>query len=907
MLNLKGYCLFSSFILFSYSIHGQYFNRVNDEVGFTVLNGNSLWGSGVSFFDVNEDGWDDITICIGGAPTRYYQNNQGVFELTAYFPNDRDSKACVWADYDEDGDNDLIVLRRDETSQYFRNDNGLFQDISEDLNLIYTPTMWSWGLAAGDLDRNGFLDVYVANYGYPQAKNALLRNNGNGTFWNDITTNLIEYVKTSFQPAWIDLNYDLWPDLYVINDRAQRNDYYEQISPGVFQDKSVLSGLGISIDAMSNSMSDYDLDGDFDFYITNINGNRLLKNSNMTFTNVAPTLGVELFQWSWSGLWIDLENNGWSDLFVATEHLAAQYPQHHSLFKNSQGGLDMSSDDELTVLPYGGYSSAKGDLNNDGLYDILLGAENNQFFNLFQNSSITSNQSFKFRLEGRCSNRNGFGTRYEIFAGGQKYMGYTQSSDNYISQNSQNIIQGIGNVSKIDSINLYWTSGIVDHYEELESDSLYVLVEAYGKDRILASNEEVCTPEDSVLLSISNWPVVQWFDGDTSHVKWVVGAGDYSAQIGTGFGKLILVNHEVSLSAPPQIATQVTLPLCAGQNSGALDIYNEIDGSLLFSEHSLLAGTHTYTISYGNGCLYSDTVQIIDPSVLEWNIISESVLCNSNSNGSITINVTGGVEPYYMDQNEISNGSFVFDGLGPGNYALQLHDSHGCLLDTLIQIVEPAPFVVLPNYPAAICLNDSIQIVWQIDGGTPPYTLNNSEGYFGVGEYIFNFTDVNACEVQTNVQILPLPPVQWTSTVTEPTSLNNGEIQLNVLNCSNCNVIWNTGDTTELLVGLSEGSYSFTIIDNWGCSTTGQIELFFNGINQIENQSIHWIYENNGFLNLGKETQHQVMCFDSSGKLVGQANQVGPMEYFSISNLANGIYFILTHESNWKVPVYDLK
>ncbi|MFM7770175.1 MAG: hypothetical protein ACKO8Q_06410, partial [Bacteroidota bacterium] len=78
--------------MFVFSLHtvlAQYFNRVTDDVGISVLNGNSYWGSGVSFFDVNEDGWDDITICIGNSPTRYYQNDSGIFVLQAFFPNDK--------------------------------------------------------------------------------------------------------------------------------------------------------------------------------------------------------------------------------------------------------------------------------------------------------------------------------------------------------------------------------------------------------------------------------------------------------------------------------------------------------------------------------------------------------------------------------------------------------------------------------------------------------------------------------------------------------------------------------------------------------------------------------------------------------------------------------------------------
>jgi hypothetical protein len=424
---------------------------------------------------------------------------------------------------------------------------------------------------------------------------------------------------------------------------------------------------------------------------------------------------------------------------------------------------------------------------------------------------------------------------------------------------------------------------------------------------VYASQDEICDLQDSVLLSVLNWPVVEWFDGDTNHTKWVVGPGIYTAQLGTGFGKLITANHEVSLSTIPQVATQITSPLCAGQNSGALDVYNELDGSLLFSEDSLQAGTHLYSIPYGNGCMYSDTIQIIEPSALEWNIVSQPVLCNSNTNGSISGYVAGGVGPYYMQQNEISNGSFVIDGLGSGSYALQLHDSNGCQKDTLLHIFEPAPFVVVPNYTAAICLNDSVQISWEFSGGTPPFSSENFENYFEAGNYLFTFFDANACESQVNVQISNLPQIQWSANVVHPSLLNNGEIYLNVSNCPNCPVLWSTGDSTTHLSGLVEGNYSFTITDNWGCSTFGQIDLIFNGVSQVENQPASWIYNENGFQNLSNTTLHEVMCFDAAGNMVGYANQVGSMEHFPISNLAVGVYFILCNNASWKVPVYEWK
>ncbi|MFM7769258.1 MAG: CRTAC1 family protein, partial [Bacteroidota bacterium] len=796
--------------------------------------------------------------------------------------------------------------------QYFRNSNWQFNDVSQELSLIYGPNIWSWGLAAGDPDRNGYLDLYLANYGWPSAKNAMLWNNGNGTFWNDQNTNLIEYTKTSFQPTWVDLNNDLWPDLHIINDRSFRNDYYEQTTPGVFQDKSVETGLGISIDAMSNSMADYDLDGDFDFYITNINGNKLLQNNNLIFSNVANLVGAELMQWSWSGLWIDLENNGWNDLFVATEHLTFEYPQHHKLFRNNLGILESATDDELTTLAFGSFSSAKGDFNQDGKYDILLGAENSQFFNVFENTITTENDFIKFKLEGRCSNRNAFGTRYEIYANGEEYVGYTQSSDNYISQNSQNIIQGLSNAVKVDSINIHWSSGIVDHYENLEVNQSYVFVEAFNKDRIQCEMPTVCLASDSVLLSVPEyWNEVTWFDSDTSHQKWVVGPGNYYAYVGTGYGKEILVSQEIALDTLPAFQQTLQNPSCWGESDGSIELVASSDQTVLWSETNLPAGEYIAAFLFGEaGCVHRDTLYLENPNELVVASISASnPLCFEGDEGEISIAWEGGTAPYFLngDSSNTISSPIQWQQLSSGNYAIGLTDANGCILDTAVTLVQPSLLLVNLNYSGAICLNTSTPISFEIEGGTPPYNFPNPDTTFFAGAHDLVFTDANGCSVSEQVVISNLPQTQWSYVSVQPSILNGGEIEILPENCTNCTIHWQTGDSTWLITGLSEGSYAFTISDNWGCEVGGEVNLIFNSVDFENQTNSFWHFSQEGFENSSSIVQRNVLCFDSTGKLVGQANTVGSREVLHVPGMSTGIYFIHSQNGKFKVAVYELK
>ena len=116
----------------------QIFTDVAAEIGVKFLNGTSYWGNGLSFFDVDEDGWDDLTFCIAGSSTRYYRNVNGTYVLQHAFSNSADSKACVWFDYDEDGDNDLLVTRRDAPNQLWKKIENGYQDVSAQLNITYS-------------------------------------------------------------------------------------------------------------------------------------------------------------------------------------------------------------------------------------------------------------------------------------------------------------------------------------------------------------------------------------------------------------------------------------------------------------------------------------------------------------------------------------------------------------------------------------------------------------------------------------------------------------------------------------------------------------------------------------------------------------------------------------------------
>ncbi|MFN5092837.1 MAG: FG-GAP repeat domain-containing protein [Bacteroidota bacterium] len=886
----------------------QLFTRVTEISGLLAMNGTTQWGNGVSFFDVDEDGWDDITICIANAPTRYYKNVQGVYQLQSFFPNVGDTKSCTWSDFDNDGLNDLLITSKNTPIQLFHNiGDGNFIEISDSLDVSFNTNLRTWGAAMGDPDRDGDLDMYIANYGFPTARNTFLINSNLHFAKNEIS-GLTNYIKNTFQPVWCDLDQDLNQDMHLINDRATRNDYFKQIAPLIFSDQSMANGLGVSLDAMSNSFCDFDNDGDLDLYITNINGNYLMRqDSTGQFSNVALDYNVKVNEWSWSGLWLDIQNDGWQDLFVTTEDLGFEYPTHHSLFLNNESVFTENNTEGILQFAHGHFAAVKGDYNNDGSYDIVLSPESNKEFELFRNNKLDSNHFLKFRLEGRCSNRNGWGTRYEYYMGGQKSMGYTVSGDNYIAQNSQNIILSLGEHTQVDSLKLFWLSGVEDVFYNLPADSMYVLVEGDSKDDITASQIRVCNSSEEVHLALPNWPIMIWENGDTSNTRVVYGPGMYSVQLSTGFGRSFISNIEITLAQTPEILTQVTPISCFGSADGQVELIDFNSGTSLFFQDNLGPGIHTFTYNSLDNCPFTEQIELLDPDSLYLQSNLTNPDCHGNATGELHIAPVGGHGPYLLN-NEWNN-EFELDSLQAGAYTIEIQDANGCSVAQDFELIDPLQLQASISVDESICPGDSVIPAFEVSGGTGAYNFTPPIAYLGAGAWSFTITDDNACSTTVSAQITeeeqfnPQVYVQMPSWL----EIHDGSIVVDSLLCNGCSIFWNTGDTVWSLFNLTEGAYAFDIITPSGCSASGEVFLMFNNLNQLNNLPMNWTHNANGFLNLGKETQHQVMCFDASGKLVGQANQVGPMEYFSISNLANGIYFILTHESNWKVPVYDLK
>ena len=504
-------------------------------------------GAGVVVFDFNNDGLQDIYVAskpswsespdqIDGANALYRNDGNGSFTDVAEEAGVDElmglSNGGCAADYDNDGDQDLYVTNWGSSKLYRNNGSGTFDDVTELAGLgDPDPSYRSMGCAWGDYDQDGHLDFVVVRHMEESDMEALdlrafylavrplslFHNNGDGTFTE--VSHLLgdigspqkipgEYGNlwgAGFQPGWLDFDNDGDPDLYVVNDfgrDAQPNVLWRNNGPGAgggwqFEDISRDSRADVAMFGMGLAVGDYDLDGDFDLYVTNIEDNVLLKNNGdgITFTEAAADAGVGMgtFQRrqrvSWGTVFFDYDNDGWEDLYVASGHLDSDPFTNHRrqpnlLLRNTgQAAFEdvssVSGADDRGV----GRGVAYADFNNDGCLDLYvanlgLAGDDAQSARLFQNSCAGDANWLQVRTVGTASNRDGIGARVTVVAGGHTQIREIIAGSSNKSQSMLPAHFGLGRSTKVDSLEIRWPSGVVQTLNDVPPNQRLTVVEA---------------------------------------------------------------------------------------------------------------------------------------------------------------------------------------------------------------------------------------------------------------------------------------------------------------------------------------------------------------------------------------------------------------------------------------------
>ncbi len=485
-------------------LSGQY--NVRHSMGDIAL------GGGVTIFDFDQDGWEDLTLATAkGFKLGFYRNTgSGYIKLDPLVDNTESVKQINWVDYDNDGDPDLYVVGNEGVSRLYMNEGNLeLRDVTEESGL---PLNFHYGYGAcwGDYNRDGWLDLYYASKGIigdPEAirsYNRLFRNNGDGTFTERTEeSNTADDGKLPFCAAFIDYNNDGWPDIYIANDKLTFNTLLENTGNGWFDDVSVRTGANARMNAMCVNPGDYNRDGWIDIFISNTPvGSQCLRNNGfsdegqgISFNNVAVEIGVDFAGTNcWGANFYDADNDGDMDLYVSSS-IPSPKEVSSALFENIDGlYFDAPYITGMQKDTSNSFSNAIGDLNNDGLLDIVVNNNPPDDFFIWENQTSVSNHWLKVELEGVLSNRDGIGVRIDSYSGGQYQMIYTQIGTGYLAQNSSIYHFGLGEIEVVDSLVLTWPTGHIDKLYNIQSDQKIFVLEGS------TTNGDINVDEDVVIM-----------------------------------------------------------------------------------------------------------------------------------------------------------------------------------------------------------------------------------------------------------------------------------------------------------------------------------------------------------------------------------------------------------------------
>jgi hypothetical protein len=502
-------------------------------------------GTGVAIFDYDNDGWPDIFVVNGTtlegfpadqAPTNhlYHNDHDGTFtDVTAkagLVATGWGQGVCV-GDYDNDGWEDLYVTYYGKNRLY-HNDHGVFTEVAEKAGVAGSGKAWGTGCAFVDYNRDGRLDLLVANYvdfnlstiptpgegsscvwkgvpvmcgprGLPGAKNILYENRGDGTFADVTAQAHIDRTAGhyAFSVSTFDFDDDGWPDIYVACDSAP-SILYQNNRDGTFTDVAVMAGVAFNEDGreqagMGTTVADYNGDGRLDIFKTNFSDDTptLYRNdgegifSDVTFP---AGLGQHTQYLGWGTMFLDFDNDGWPDLILANGHvypevdkfhLGSGYMEPRLLYRNNGNGT--FSDVSATAGPgINAVSSARGlavgDLWNNGQLSVVI---NNVYArpSLLVNRSPSRNHWVAFKTVGTPSNRDGIGAKITVKVGKRNLVEEVRSGSSYISQSDLRVHFGLGSAAKLDSIQVRWPSGLVELFHDLSVDAIHTLKEGSGK------------------------------------------------------------------------------------------------------------------------------------------------------------------------------------------------------------------------------------------------------------------------------------------------------------------------------------------------------------------------------------------------------------------------------------------
>ena len=489
-------------------------------------------GSGIALFDYDNDDDVDIYLINGAnldnatdtrATNRLYRNDGNwhfvdVTEASGVGHRGYGVGVCT-GDYDNDGWLDIYVTNFGPNVLYRNNGDGTFSDATAAAG-VEVPA-WSAGCAFNDVDADGELDLYVANYvtfsvethtpcrvngilvycsprTYDGVKDVFFRNNGDGTFTEATReAGFGTFAARGLGVTFGDIDDDGDAELYVAND-ADANFLYINDGTGKFQEQSQLAGVALSEhglveNGMGVAFGDYDNDARLDLGVTNFQHqtNTLYHNDGDGFftdrTDASRTGAVSLPYLAWGVNFLDFDQDGLQDIFVANGHIhdnvtlidsSTTYAQRNHLFWNKGDGtfIDLAEQSGSGLaLIRSSRGSAVGDLDNDGDLDIVVSNVGDNVDILRNEGGNRAGNWLSLTLRGKA-----IGARVLLTDGEHRQVREVRSGSSYLSQNDMRVHFGLGTRDNV-ALEIRWQSGTVQRFSAVQVNQFLQIVEGIDK------------------------------------------------------------------------------------------------------------------------------------------------------------------------------------------------------------------------------------------------------------------------------------------------------------------------------------------------------------------------------------------------------------------------------------------